>query len=990
MTSASSVINLQDWPGREGVSAKPGRRQPFDRLGDRSGLVLLVAAERYAPEERFGLGAFLSITGRSVHGAGLIVPDDLPERGAEVLRAWCASLFVDTPAGPRPWECLTLSEFFDYKTGPFTRRVYCGAGWLVTADLGRTLGLVAEPPTANKEWGAPRGDFWRNGLKLHLPTWAEADQREDRGGVLDPVSPHRPALRVKTAGAHGYFAQFARAPGGPGTGKRNPDGTAYRGRFLDVVQAAYVFDGVDSGDLGDHLEAFGFDRLNLPAAVTLDAEGAEEMAGLVEAVRSLAIVLDEEASKWFTTSADRARGYGRVDLGGLVSPAGLAAEIPRKAGVTPPLLKFRVPTDLELSGWIAAHRGGWLSAEMAGKGLFPAVDIDVHSAYPAFASLLGWWPLMTATRLRRQDLTEELRALCTEVTRGDVSAFFDRRTWRHFGFTICEVVCDGELWPVEAPDDDYPQGHSGVRPVRCPVPLPFTWPDVVLAALLSGQVPHIVSATRLVPVGRQPGLRDRYPLYDGLVLGIDDDPAVALVRLRDQTKDRGDVRLAAQLRITVNTLCYGNPVRLDLGYRQVGRRRVVTETAAEWTFPPIAATVTAASRLALGIAEHLLDPSGITVASRDTDGLLLRCTPDQWTALDAVLARFDALDPFGNGAQFWKVTRKHEGRPLHGLVIGVKRYVLATLDDAGNLLEVVEATEHALGGSVVDPPRMAGHDAEGHRRWTRAVAEVAVRREITRSRGTSLVVPLWPWEDADEPPFPSIGRVQAATHETLTAIRRRIGVRPFGLFLEGHTRRRGDTTPVALDPGTDLAEYQSLEWREGDGAPAHDVADTLDNLGGKAHRWLRPRPLDDRAEVVVTPELIRRVGKAGGVIEAEMVGPDVDTSGVRAVYDEGDAAGFVVRHAIEIGPQSFSRVYSVPLDTVENWACGRKRPNAGSVRRVLRAMRVRTVETPKCPVDDRPVFRAGARYCSPKCRATARKRRQRERANETSREKAAS
>jgi predicted nucleic acid-binding Zn ribbon protein len=111
---------------------------------------------------------------------------------------------------------------------------------------------------------------------------------------------------------------------------------------------------------------------------------------------------------------------------------------------------------------------------------------------------------------------------------------------------------------------------------------------------------------------------------------------------------------------------------------------------------------------------------------------------------------------------------------------------------------------------------------------------------------------------------------------------------------------------------------------------------------------------------------------------------------VRAVYDKGDAAGFVIHHLTKIGPQSFSRRYVIPLDTVESWACGRKRPSAGSVRRVLRVMRVRTVETPRCPVDDRPVFRAGARYCSPKCRATASKRRQRGRANETSREEAAS
>jgi hypothetical protein len=39
--------------------------------------VFVVAAERCAIEERFGPGAFLSITGRGVHGAGLVVPDDL-------------------------------------------------------------------------------------------------------------------------------------------------------------------------------------------------------------------------------------------------------------------------------------------------------------------------------------------------------------------------------------------------------------------------------------------------------------------------------------------------------------------------------------------------------------------------------------------------------------------------------------------------------------------------------------------------------------------------------------------------------------------------------------------------------------------------------------------------------------------------------------------------------------------------------------------------
>jgi hypothetical protein len=284
---------------------------------------------------------------------------------------------------------------------------------------------------------------------------------------------------------------------------------------------------------------------------------------------------------------------------------------------------------------------------------------------------------------------------------------------------------------------------------------------------------------------------------------------------------------------------------------------------------------------------------------------------------------------------------------------------------------------------------MAGHDGDGRHRWTRAVAAVAVRREIARSRGTTLVVPLWPWEDADEPRFPSIGRVQATTPETLTAIRRRIDVRPFGLFLEGHARLARGTAPVAVDPGTDLAEWQSLDWRDGSGGPAHVDDNALGNLGGKAHRWLRPHPLDNRSEVVVVPDLIRRVGKAGGVIEADLVGPAADTSGVRAVYDEGDAAGFVARHAAEIGPRAFARTAVVSKRAAQRLKDG-KPVQAATIRRALRNLRIRTSQTPICPVDGRPVFRVGARYCAPRCKAAAKKRRQRERAEETSREEDAS
>ena len=160
-------------------------------------------------------------------------------------------------------------------------------------------------------------------------------------------------------------------------------------------------------------------------------------------------------------------------------------------------------------------------------------------------------------------MTAEVRSLCAEAAAGRADVLLDPATWRHFGLSLCEVVANGEEWPIEVPDADYPEGHAGMRPLRLGMPLPFVWPDVVLAALRSGQVPEIVSATRLVPVGRQEGLASRWPLYEGLMLNEGDDPAVALVRLRDRAKAKGDDRLAAMLRVLVNSLVYGNAARLD-------------------------------------------------------------------------------------------------------------------------------------------------------------------------------------------------------------------------------------------------------------------------------------------------------------------------------------------------------------------------------------------------------------------------------------------
>jgi hypothetical protein len=280
----------------------------------------------------------------------------------------------------------------------------------------------------------------------------------------------------------------------------------------------------------------------------------------------------------------------------LTSPGSIAAAILQRAGVVPPLAKFPKPDDDALDRWIAAHHGGWQTAEAAGCGAFTAADIDQTAGYVQSAILCGCWRYQTAGAIREDDVTESLRGWLTSPDLAE--HVLERRTWRRWGLTLVEIEPDGHELPLDV--DGEPSERSGLRQVHSDTPLPYTWPDVVLTTLRRGHPPRIVRATRLVAVGRQPGLQRTVPILPGLVVAPDDDPAVALVHRRLRAKARGDERLAAQLRVVVNALVYGLAARLD-------PQPDGTERPGPWAWPPLASTVTAGTRLLIGLAELLIE-----------------------------------------------------------------------------------------------------------------------------------------------------------------------------------------------------------------------------------------------------------------------------------------------------------------------------------------------------------------------------------------------
>jgi hypothetical protein len=621
----------------------------------------------------------------------------------------------------------------------------------------------------------------------------------------------------------------------------------------------------------------------------------------------------------------------------------------------------------------------------------PVVDADARSAYPAAFSLLGCWDVLRSEGVVGRDACPDLRALGEQVATGDLAPLFDPATYRQFGLCLCEVLLDGHDAPVEWVDG---AGRSrlAVTSVRSPVSLPYTCPDYLLSALRTRRAPGLVRAIRLEPHGSRQGRP--LPLRDGLIVGAGEDPVAVGVRLRSRLRDAAsssptDLRPVVQLRVFGNSLAWGNFSRLD--QRRVradgGRRSELVEESAEWTWPPIASTVPAVVRLWLAVVERLwTDPGGVIVTG-DTDGLAVLATPRggpvelgngrvehalSWAEVDAVLTRFDALDPFGDGRPFWKRERGTEDRPLHVLSLAPKRYVKAKPGPSG--FEVVGGTEHALGGGVVDPPALAGRDADRRHLWTIPVADYALARALADSAGLARPGFCPPWDAPGETPFPVLRRFSAASPKTLDQLPEALGAHPFAPLVEGQPDRflaRHADVPVALDPGTDLSDWADLPFHD-DYGPIQCItigiagpdAMPLQTLRDFARDWAMPRSAEDPSLIEVHPNMIRRVGRGGALIDAQLAEADADPDDFTVVYDEGDPGAYVAAEARQHGPCAFARRTGLAPKAAERAARGKPISPANAAKAL--AGLGRNPVTRQCALDgcEHPVLRPNATYCS--------------------------
>jgi hypothetical protein len=648
---------------------------------------------------------------------GFFFPDDLPETdpvGYAKLVAYVedSKNRADTAPGfPKRLKLWPLSVWIEkrlWRCGWFHRRWCHVVGYNLPFDLGRVC----------SHWGPARG-YYRGGWSLAFrgrfnARGAWKDRRYSRRLLMRAIDPRR------TLFAWGKETQDEESGD-------EPEFWQPETPFLDLHTLVFALTD-ENHDLVHACEAFGDEWKKVDVAYgritkKLLRYGREDVHHTALLYRNCMAELRRHEDVPLVPYA-------------LYSPATVGTRYLESMGVRPPMNKYSL--DESIYGWsMAAFFGGRAEARIV-RTPVPVTLLDAASMYPTVNALLGTWRLMAAERIEAVDVTDRIRSLVADPK--VVERCFERSFWRReIGVTLVELSgADGDILPVRAYWDPGSQDPGiGVNPLRYRGTLWYMLPDILASVALSGRVPDIARAIRLVPDGVQGGLRP-VELRGGPLVDPADpssDPFVVMVEERRRVEadpslaDTERRRLGKFLKITANSTAYGVLARFDRRERAgsvnvfgpdeepIEETVPAVETPGPFCFPPVAATLTAAARLMLALLEREVTDAGGAYAFCDTDSLAIVSTPGGGSIacesehgspvmalsrqqIEAIVARFTDLNPYHDDLvpMLWDAKFGSREDPVTCYVISAKRYALFRKDGSGvELLDVVDTHEEAVG-----------------------------------------------------------------------------------------------------------------------------------------------------------------------------------------------------------------------------------------------------------------------------------------------------
>lgn len=416
------------------------------------------------------------------------------------------------------------------------------------------------------------------------------------------------------------------------------------------------------------------------------------------------------------------------------SPASIGKAYLRAMGIEEPMRKFDDISPRVHGIAMSAYYGGRAESRIR-RWPVPVVPVDLTSEYPSVDALLGIWSILTAQRLEIVDATEEVRKLLKSVT---LDSLFDPSFWKQLN-VYARVIPDGDIVPVRSVYDSKSGScNIGLNELHWKQGLWLAGPDLV-SIVLNGRQPNIQKAIRIIPHGKQCGLK---PVKLRGAIPVDprkEDFFTRVIEYRKQNKN--DDRLQYFLKILANSTSYGaylelNPVNVERKKRpkitiysgDFVKEQLAPETIEEpgkFYFPLLGALITSGGRLLLAMIERCVRDAGGTYLCCDTDALTIVASENggtvqmpngapairalSWKEVESIAQRFDSLSPYNRTIvpHLLRLTddnfdEKGIQRQLYGFSIAAKRYALYTTKCGKthckhrNCISIVDPKAHGL------------------------------------------------------------------------------------------------------------------------------------------------------------------------------------------------------------------------------------------------------------------------------------------------------
>jgi hypothetical protein len=482
------------------------------------------------------------------------------------------------------------------------------------------------------------------------------------------------------------------------------------------------------------------------------------------------------------------------------SPASVAKSYLDAMGIVRPAEKFKIsPKYLGIA--MQTYYGGRSETRIRCTEV-PVVPVDFTSEYPTCCALLGLFDVLTAASVTFEDVTANVRRLLKRIC---LDRCFDQALWKQFTF-FALVQPDNDILPVRTVYDGVTQ-NIGNNYLTSETPLWFAGCDAIASTIRTGKAPRILRAIRMVPHGKQAGMKTVN--LRGSMVEINPYKDDLFCKVIEQRKlNKADKNLYYWLKIFANSI-YGffvelipelqnNNVPLEVfsGEKRFSDSSDVIEKAGLWFFPPLASMITSAGRLLLAMTEECVNREEGTYLFCDTDSLAIVSSKDggpldipggegqrilPWAAAQKIAGKFASLNPYDRKAVKGSILNLVDAnyvdsdptkpqRQVFGYSIAAKRYALYERTYKSNIT-IVDPKAHGIGFLYPpqDSPKHWGKDVP---RWIYELWEYIVR--------SALKLPKRPpsWLDV-----PQMMRLTITTYNVLEMLGEWKIARPYNFLL---------------------------------------------------------------------------------------------------------------------------------------------------------------------------------------------------------------